>query len=370
MKRYWKQILIIMLVAALGLFGAYQILENTAYDTIEVVETHENIGTDNGNYIQYSDWVLKYSKDGVAMLNQEGKQLWNQSCQMTHPIVEMSDKAVVVADQGGTSILVFQENGLKGEIKTTRPIEKVAVSNQGIVGAILQDEDTPQVMCYDAKGNTLVSHKASLEKTGYPIDIALSKDGNVLLVSYLCIEGNVVRTKIVYYNFGESGTEKNDYQVAQAEYEDTIIPTTAFLDKDTSLLVSEHSFVLYEGLEEPKEKKKVELDKEIKSVVYNEDYIVFVLKNTDKTAYELRTYKADGSQVMTTEFEGEYANIKLSQKEIILYSGNNCAVFNMKGICKYQGTVESSIIDFFPISGLNRYMMISANGFEEIRLAK
>lgn len=370
MKQYWKQILIVGLIVFVALIGLYYVLDNTSYNAIQVDKTHGSIGTDNGNYIQYSDGVLKYSKDGVSMLTKEGTQLWNQSCQMTHPVVEMCGDTVAVADQGGTSILVLQKNGLKGEIKTTRPIEKVTVSNQGIVGTILQDEENPQVVCYDAKENILVQHKATLEKTGYPMDIAISQDGNVLLVSYLCIDGNVIRTKAVYYNFGESGDDKENHQVAQGEYADVIVPTTAFLDKDTSLLVSEDSFILYEGLDGPEEEKVVKLDKEIKSVAYNKDYIVFVLKNTDKSAYELRAYDTKGNQIMSVEFEGEYTNIKLTEKQVILFAGNELAIFNMKGICKYQGSIESSIIEMFPISGFSKYMMINTSGFEEVQLVK
>ncbi len=370
MKQYWKQILVVVLVVLIAAIGLYYVMDNTSYNTVQVDKTYSSIGTDNGNYIQYSDGILKYSKDGVAMLTKEGTQIWNQSCQMTHPVVEICDDTAIVADQEGTSILVFQKDGLKGEIKTTRPIEKVTVSSQGIVGAILQDGENPQVVCYDAKGNVLVQHKATLDKTGYPMDLAISKDGNVLLVSYLFIDGNVMQTKAVYYNFGESGKDKDNHQVAQGEYSDVMVPTTAFLDEDTSLLVSDSSFILYQGLNEPKQVKEVQLDKEIKSVAYSEDYIAFVLRNTDKSAYELRCYNISGDQVMSLEFEGEYTNIRLADKQVILFSGNELAIFNMRGVCKYQGTIESSIIEMFPISGLSKYMMISTSGFEEVRLVK
>ena len=85
------------------------------------------------------------------------------------------------------------------------------------MAAILQDEKTPRVMCYDAKGNILVEHKASLTSTGYPVDLAISQDGNVLLVSYLCVKGSGVATRAVYYHFGQAGEDKTDHQVAQKE---------------------------------------------------------------------------------------------------------------------------------------------------------
>ncbi len=363
-------LLVLALVIVSGVVGIYYYIKYTRYSSIQVVETHERIGKDNGNYIQYAGGVLKYSKDGIAFLTQEGAQKWNQSCQMTNPMTEVNGETVAVADQSGTSILVFEKKGLKGEIKTTRPIEKVAVSRQGIVAAVLQDAEAPQVICYDAKGNVLVKHTASFENTGYPIDIAISDDGKVLLVSYLCIDGNMMNTKVSYFHFGEAGENKTDHLVAQKEYQDTIIPTTAFIGKSKSILISEKSLIIYESHETPKEDKVIQLEKEIKSVAYDERYVAYVLKNKESSSYELRIFSTSGEQIGSTKFEGEYANIKIAGKEIILFSANMCAIFTEKGVCRYQGTYENNIIDIFPISGLNKYMMISVNGFEEVQLTK
>ena len=64
----------------------------------------------------------------------------------------------------GQAFLVFQKDGLKGEIKTTSPIQKLVVSEQGIVGVVLKGESTQQIICYDAKGNILVEQNTSLAK--------------------------------------------------------------------------------------------------------------------------------------------------------------------------------------------------------------
>lgn len=369
-KQIWKVILAAVLVMIIAAVSMYFFLRYTTYEHIEIVKTYENQSTSNEKYVKYSDGVLEYSRDGIAMLSETGEEIWNQPCQMQNPTVAICENAVAVADKSGTSIFVFQREGLKGEIQTTRPIEKIAVSAQGIVAAMLKDEETPRVMCYDAAGNLLIEHKASLLNTGYPVDVAISPDGNVLLVSYLCVKGNGVSSKVVFYNFGEAGEGKDAYQVAQAEYEDVVIPTTAFLGKDLSLAISDQSFVLYKGLEEPEELYAQNLDKEIKSVAYNEKYIAMVLKNSEKTGYELRLYGTNGKQVMSATFEGEYSNIKIAKDQIFLYDGNKCMIYNDVGICKYEGSFEVSIIDIFPTTGLNQYMVINANGFREIQLAK
>ena len=225
-KRFWGVVSITLVLLVIILVVGIYIFRNTTY---------ENESTNDGNYIEYASGILEYSRDGIAMLTKEGEEIWNQPCQINNPIAVICKEAAIVAAQGGTNIYVFQKDGLKGEIQTTRPIEKATVSAQGIVAAILQDEENPRVMCYDAKGNILVEHKASFANTGYPVSIALSQDGKVLAVSYLCTQGNGVASRVAFYHFGGTGVGKEDYQVAQKEYSDTIIPTVAFLDKNTSL---------------------------------------------------------------------------------------------------------------------------------------
>ena len=370
-KQYlWKIILGIVGLIMICVGVAYYIDAYLVYNQIEVIESYANEDAGDGNYEKYLDGVLKCSRDGIAFLSEHGEEIWNQPCQMSYPILEICRDTVAVADKGGTSIFVFQKKGLKGEIQTTLPIEKISVSSQGIVAAILKNGESPKVLCYDADGNVLVEHKASLSEPGYPVDVALSQDGNVLTVSYLGTKGSSVVSRVNYYNFGEAGEGKKDYQVASMEYVDSIIPTITFLDKTTSMLVADHSIIFMEGLEEPKELFTVPIEKEIKQVTYNEEYIALLLKNSGQTNYELCIYSDKGKLVFSTQFDGEYANMKIIDDQVVMFEGNRCAIYNQYGTCKYEGELGMNIVSMFPVSGFQKYIVISANGFQEIQLVK
>lgn len=76
---------------------------------------------------------------GMALfLNKKNEEKWIQSTQLKNPIIEVKEKAFAVGDIGGNSILVFSEEGLKGEIETSLPIENMAISDQGIVTVLLK----------------------------------------------------------------------------------------------------------------------------------------------------------------------------------------------------------------------------------------
>ena len=145
-------------------------------------------GSANNSYMQFADGVLKYS--GMGLLSgSEGRGTVESCLSDSEPFLDVNEKSAAIADKGGNDIIVFQEDGLKGEIHTTLPIEKINVSEQGIVGAILKNDASAKVMCYDTAGNVLVEHKTSLSGTGYPLDVSLSEDGEVMQVVYLYTGG-------------------------------------------------------------------------------------------------------------------------------------------------------------------------------------
>lgn len=368
MKKKKIIVLAATVVLVAGIVGIYFLIKYQTYNYIEITDTYENNSKDNANYKQCLDGILRYSRDGIALLTDKGEEIWNQPCQMNNPIVDMRGESVAVGDKGGTSILVFQRKGLKGELQTTRPIEKLSVSSQGIVSAILKDEEIPLVMCYDAKGNVLVEHKVSLSSMGYPVDVAISEDGNTLLVSYLHTEGNHIVSRISYYYFGDEGAK--DYQVHQEVFSGSVVPVTVFLNKDTSLLVADDALVFYEGLKKPKKTARVQIKSEIQSVAYSEELVAVLVKNNGEAAYKLQVYNINGRLLSESDVDEEYTSMKIVDDKIIMYDGQLCSIFLKDGIHKYEGNADENILEIFPIGGFSKYMMINARGFYEVRLAK
>ena len=364
-----KIILLAILVVIAASVGIYFLIKYQTYNYVELTTVYENNNTDNSNYVQCLDGVLRYSRDGVVLLSEKGDEIWNQPCQMSNPMVEMCGESVAIGDKGGTSIFVFQKNGLKGEIQTTKTIEKFAVSSQGIVSAILKDDEMPLVMCYDAVGNKLVEHKVIPKNMGYPVDVSLSEDGNTLLVSYIYTEGIEVTSKVSYYYFGDGNATK-DYQVYQKDFGHTVIPVTAFLKHDISLLVADNALIFYKGLQELEETARVELKTEIQSVAYNEELVAVLLKKDNATDYKLHIYNTKGKLLSSVNVDKEYENMKIAGEQVILYDGQACSIYMKNGVQKYEGNIDQKIMEIFVLGGLNKYMVINANGFFEVRLAK
>ena len=111
------------------------------------------------------------------------------------------------------------------------------------MSAVLKNDSSAEVICYDIKGNVLVEHKTSPAGTGYPLDVSLSQDGEVMQVLYFHTQDGKITSRVMYYNFGEAGEKETDNQVSGQEYENTVMATGFFMNQDTSVAVGDDCLV-------------------------------------------------------------------------------------------------------------------------------
>lgn len=366
MKRWGLGAVILLMIV----IGSYLLVKNQSYTAVGQAASYAGETEDTNQYAQFADGIVRYSRDGIVFLNNKNVEQWIQPCQMKSPIIDVNEETFAVADNGGNSIMVFTDEGLKGEMETTLPIEKISVSGQGIISAILKNESAPMIVTYDATGNILVEHQVTLNSMGYPISLDMSDDGMTLVVSYLSTKDGAVKSKVVYYNFGEAGQDKTDRQVGSEEYDGRIIPEVYFMDENTAIAVSDSSFIIYEGKDNPQKKKEIEINQNIKSVFHTDKYIGFILLNKDKSGYEARLYSQSGKQVMNKAFSGEYANVKMSDDEIIMFDGSKCCMITKNGILRFKGDLKVDALEVIPTKGINRYLVMSANELKVVYLTK
>jgi len=368
-KIFWIRVMVTTAVIIAAAIIFYVVLTSQTYGSVRVTDTVIS-DADGGSYVSFENGILKYSKDGVSFLNNSGKEQWNYSYQIKNPIIDIVDKAGAIADSSGNTIVVFEKSGVRGEITTTLPIEKISVSEQGIVAAVLKNDYSPKVICYDTAGNILVEHKAAVTSTGYPIDISLSPNGELLLVSYLYAQDNQVTTKVSYFNFGTVGQDKTDHQVTQAEYQNSIVPEVFFAGQDLSVIVGDKQIDIYKGDQIPELKTTIELKKEIKSICHNDKYIGLILQNEGKGGYELSVYSLDGKQTLSLDFTGEYSHFDVIDGQVIMYDGDQMAIYMLSGHKRFEGQMDANILGVIPMVGFNKYLVMSTSGIQIIRLVK
>lgn len=373
-KRYKKRrtvIISILILALLSVAAVYLYrLYNRNYQSYEVIKTTESTGDGAIAYLSYGSSVIKYSKDGAEAIGENGDLLWNGSYEMKSPIADTCGKYAVIADKGGKSIQIFNEEGAAGSITTIYDIIKVEVASQGVVAALMEEGESNHIILYDIDGTVLGEKVTDVNNSGYPIDLSLSDDGEKLVISYLSVTQGELISTVAFFNFGEVGQNYTDRFVGGYEFKDMVIPRVAFLDNNTVCVFKEDGFLIYSMDEIPSMLHEENLEGKIKSILYNDKYIGAVVEDGETAKNQLMLFDLRGGKVLNRELDFDYQKIFLTKEEIIMYDNLSCMIMKINGKIKFQCTFDGNIAAFYPINNLDRYYLIDASEIEEISLVE
>lgn len=355
---------IFIVAAAAGIF----FILNHADQNYNVLATIENEDTQSSEYIQMRDDLLKYGNEGVSLLSQSGAALWNQTYDMSDPAASLLEDTAVIYDRRGTSMYVVKKDGPVGPISTDFPIVRAEVTLSGSVAAILEDGEKTWVNYYASDGSLIVENQTRMENNGYPMDLAVSPDGTVVAVSYLMVESGTISSHVVFYNFGQAGQGQVDNVVAEFTYEDTVVPDLVYFGTGTCVAFRDDGFSVFQGTDIPEERQNTEINTQMVSLFYNEEYFGIVTGGEEES-YSMALYEPGGRERCSREFDMEYQNISVSGERIILWDNTKVEMYDLSGKLKFQGDIlEGTVRNLFQMSR-NRYLLISDEGIKMIRLA-
>lgn len=361
-------ITVVAIAAAVTAVGFY--IEKRSYHNYKVVQSSEQEDVVSTSYIEMDGDILRYSPDGVSLVSDKMSTLWSENYQMQNPVADVNGTRAVIADKDGTTLEIYDKSGKTGSVTTSYSIIKARVSKSGLVAAILDGGDDTWIDFYSTDGSLIAENQTKIDDPGYPLDIAVSEDGVVMMVTYQFVDGSDTTSYVAFYNFGDVGQNEDDRIVSGYKYEGVVVPQIQYLSNNRSIALKDNGFTIYQGSQIPKEVKTIETDKEIVSTFYDDDMVGLVFKNDSKDKqYIMEVYNtADGKLKFKEDFNIPYTTIKLSGGNILMYNSSQMCVMNSRGVQKYLGSVDGTIKDFFKI-GMNRYLLVLDSGVDVIKLS-
>lgn len=355
---------IVFVVALLLLY-----FEKRSYRNYKILQTSEQEDVVSTQYAEMDGKILRYSPEGASLINEKMDTIWSETYEMQNPIADVCGQSAVIADRDGTLIEIYDINGHTGSISTSYAIVKVRVTASGLVAAILDAGDDTWINYYASDGSLIAENQTKVDDPGYPLDVAVSKDGVIMMVTYQFVDGSDTTSYVAFYNFGDVGQNEDDRIVSGYTYEGVVIPQIQYLDNSRSVALRDDGFTLYKGKQIPKENKTVKVEKEIVSTFYDEDIIGLVFKNGDKDElYTMQVYSTNGNLKFEKSFNIPYTTIKMSGGNILMYNSSQICIMNSRGVEKYSGTVDGTIKNLFKI-GWNRYLLVLDSGVSVIKLS-
>lgn len=368
-RRVILLVLVILLLLAAAAVITYIYYEKKVYNSYDVMSSVERSDTNASDFTEFQGNLLKCTNDGAVYTDLAGNLIWNQTYEMDHPTVETCGKYIAIYEPNGTQLYILDTVNLQGSIHTTMPIQKVSIAAQGTTAILMENEGTSYLQIYAKTGEQLASGELHVQNSGYPLDLALSENGEKLAVSMLDINDGSVKTVIAFYNFGAVGQNSIDKIVGSYSYADLVIPKIQYLSEDTMVAFGDERVILFTGAQKPAEEASIELKEEVKSVFYDETHFGLIYDAAGGKNHRLVYYDISGKQIMDITFDTDYTDVDiLANGELCILGENSCEIFNSRGIRKFQYDFQEHIYQILSGGMQTGYTFILEGETQKVKL--
>lgn len=373
-KKHRRKIFVIIasiiLLVLIALIAIYIYFERKTYTSYEVINSIERSDTSASQFETFQGNLLKYTNDGAVYTDLNGNRIWNQTYEMDHPFTDSCNEYLVIYELNGTQIYILNKVSLQSSIQTTMPIQRVSVAKQGTIAVLMESEGISYLQLYDKEGTQLAAGELHVQNSGYPLDIALSEDGQKLAVAMLDINEGSVKTTIAFYNFGAVGQNSIDKIVGSYSYPDMLISRIHYMKDDTMVAFGDSKVVIFRGTQKPAESTSIEITEEVKSIFYDDQYFGLVFDSDSKEQpHRLELYNIKGAKVREVGISIDYNQIELlDNQDICIYNDNQCEIINRKGIKKLLCTFDKSLYKVISTAAQRNYTFILEGETRRVKL--
>lgn len=317
-------------------------------------------------YEHFGENVIKYSHDGASCIDANAKDVWVDTYEMSMPKIYVSGEYACVYDAQGSQIRIYNSGGVIGNITTIQPVTKAVVAENGVCAAILEDNDASYITFFKKDGTDLdITIKSRLDGDGYPIDIALSPEGTQLISSFAYLDGGVLHSKVVFYDFSEIGKNVPNRLVGGFEepFADSLIARVRFLNSVYSYAVADTGLYIFssKNISSPELIKTIETGERIESIASLKNHLAVIYTDLveetitkdeegnetvthtpaeNSSSYRLVVYKNDGSILFEKIFSSQFDTMTADDSYIYIIGNENLMIINMQGITKYSDYIE------------------------------
>lgn len=365
---FYRIVLALVLVAAV-VFAIVVHMKNRVFESYQIISSVEKENLSLSNCRRLGEKALIYTNDGASCIDRKGQTLWDQPFEMQSPLISICNSVVALGDYNGSVIYVMNDEQTLGEIDTKMPIRDFAVSENGVVAAVLDDASVTWIYLFDSTGNTLAYFKTTMRQSGYPIRVTISDNGQLVGISYFYLDSGMIKSSVAFYNFGPVGQNEIDNFVSSYDYMDSVVPFVEFMNNEKAVAVADNRLVIYEGSQKPVSIADVLLEEEIETVYCGSNYVGLVYMDvTGSALYRVDIYDDKGVRMESVSVDMEFSEIIFHKNRMIIYSEQECLIHTINGVDNFKGSFEKSVLALIPTNASHEYIAVTSDSIDVIEL--
>ena len=362
------------------LFGFYMAGQLRSYSDYSILSESDRTVGESEYYSEFNNNLLTYGSDGVFCVGMDNTLLWSQSFELGQILFDRCGDYAIIAEKSGMSVYLFNTGGFVSRIDVTDRILQAAVSAQGEVAVVLDEDDSYGLELYDSSGEEMASGKAHMENNGYPMSVDVSYDGTLMAVAFMNISGGKTDTRMLFYNFGSVGENEVDHVVSEFEYEDCVVAEVSFLKNGRLVAFGDNGIMIYSSDQKPELIREVELEDEVTSVFTGENGFGVVYYNKDGlknessdaealSTYTLSLYSSSGKLRHEQGFDLSYNKIEILENgEVCILGDNACEIISKRGSVKFTYSFDEELCEVISAGSLHEYYLVMKGHTDKVRL--
>ncbi|MCR5586455.1 MAG: DUF5711 family protein [Lachnospiraceae bacterium] len=373
-RKIIRNIIIALVAVAVLIFVLLLVLYNYGYEykKYKAIEKISRKDTNTVVYEAYDGSILKYSRDGMSVIRENGTEEINSSFDMINPKSNVCGDYISIGDIGGRSVVVYDGKGNVYTVKTECDILATAVSANGIVAVLMEEETSNKICLLDPSKTGSEQLKVEIPEkleNGYPVAIDISTDSKCVALATTKISSSELSSEISFYNFTDIGKNSKNNRVGHEKYDNRIIADLEFVNNDSLVAFDDTGFSVWEDMAAPKVVTEEKFSGDAKSIFMNNYYVGYV-ENTDPnhSRYRYSLYDLKGKKILSNQINFEYTSVYINNKDLVFTSPQHTKVIRTNGTVKYELKTNYKVDYFLPSSKKNIFYLFDERRINVIKL--
>ena len=286
----------------------------------------------------YRDCLVKYSKDGIRLLDKKGAEVLTETMPLNKPLARTNGKELLIADIGGQDVYVLNEDGIIWKDKLDVSIINADISREGFVTIVTSSKRyNGEVRVYDTHGIELFR---SIIASNFAVSAKISPSSGQMAVDSINTTGIKASTSIRFYDMNSVDLgEKN------LEASDSIFSSIFYSDTDELFAVGDKSIIGFDKDRNIEWEKKFE---GISSACLTSGKRLAAVVDVD-SGTKLAVYSPTGKELAACPVDGSIRNVNAGGGVIAVSTLRDIFFFNEKcrNIGKYTSKSDITDVYFF-----------------------
>ncbi len=321
------------------------------------------------DFYTYEDKIYYATKDGMQLINESGNSEWSDSYTMISPVLIGDKNIAAVAEDNGTTVRLYNENGLLYNVSFNETVLTFAINSAGYLGTVNKNGSDYSLSIYDESG-TVVFGASFPADDGIPTCIDISDDGRMFSVGFIKTSGINIESNILFYYINSNdvqSVENSDGMFASVVSEDCIPVILRFTSDSRCIAVTDdRALFINPTASEDNRTVEVPLGNRLKAVCVNGDDTLAMamgeqILNADNQLAENTVvwYNSNGGKINEYTPDKEITSLFPGIDMTVLAMDRNFEAYNTKGQSVWTYRAIQDTTKVLPFNGSDKMLVVT-----------